>query len=52
MGKFSGTIKKDAMRNGENMKFTTFDRDNDIGDKGNCAVQYKSGWWHRECYNW
>ncbi|KAH8391161.1 hypothetical protein KR215_008178, partial [Drosophila sulfurigaster] len=49
LGKFSGNINEDAMRVGENMKFTTFDRDNDIGDNNNCAVQYKSGWWHSSC---
>ncbi|XP_062135331.1 ryncolin-1-like isoform X6 [Drosophila sulfurigaster albostrigata] len=52
LGKFSGTIKEDAMRNGENMKFTTFDRDNDIDDgNNNCAVTYESGWWYTKCYN-
>ncbi|XP_034104829.1 fibrinogen-like protein 1 [Drosophila albomicans] len=50
LGKFSGTIIEDAMRHSENWKFVTFDRDNDIGD-GNCAVIYKSGWWHKNCYN-
>ncbi|XP_062135338.1 fibrinogen-like protein 1 isoform X4 [Drosophila sulfurigaster albostrigata] len=51
LGKFDGTINGDAMRAGEKMKFTTFDRDNDISDKSNCAVKYKSGWWHGLCYN-
>ncbi|XP_062135335.1 ryncolin-1-like isoform X1 [Drosophila sulfurigaster albostrigata] len=50
LGKFSGTINEDAMRYHENMKFTTFDRDNDIGD-GNCAVLLNSGWWFTKCYN-
>ncbi|KAH8391331.1 hypothetical protein KR215_012286 [Drosophila sulfurigaster] len=52
MGKFSGTIKDDAMRNVENMKFTTIDRDNDIAGNNNCAVDYKSGWWYTDCYDW
>ncbi|XP_060653579.1 fibroleukin-like [Drosophila nasuta] len=50
LGKFSGTINEDAMRNGENMKFTTFDRDHNI-QNGNCALHYKSGWWYTYCYN-
>ncbi|KAH8390858.1 hypothetical protein KR215_000991, partial [Drosophila sulfurigaster] len=51
LGKFSGTIIEDAMISTENTKFTTFDRDNDIYD-GNCAVDYESGWWHTNCYDW
>ncbi|XP_051861588.1 techylectin-5B-like isoform X4 [Drosophila albomicans] len=49
LGKFKGNIK-DAMRVSENMKFTTFDRDNDPAD-GNCAVGYNSGWWYNKCYD-
>ncbi|KAH8390879.1 hypothetical protein KR215_001309, partial [Drosophila sulfurigaster] len=51
LGKFSGTIIEDAMISSENTKFTTFDRDNDIY-YGNCAVEYKSGWWYTNCYDW
>ncbi|XP_062135322.1 fibrinogen-like protein 1 isoform X1 [Drosophila sulfurigaster albostrigata] len=50
LGKFDGTINGDAMRVSENMKFSTFDRDNDIGF-GNCAVYWGSGWWYRICYD-
>ena len=32
-----------------NMKFTTFDRDNDHKNV-NCAVKYHTGWWYNECY--
>ncbi|XP_060667055.1 fibrinogen-like protein 1 [Drosophila nasuta] len=49
LGKFNGTIKNDSMRENENMKFTTFDHDNDKYDNGNCAVWYKSGWWYNYC---
>ncbi|XP_062131361.1 ficolin-2-like [Drosophila sulfurigaster albostrigata] len=48
LGNFKGTITWDAMREAENMQFTTFDRDNDIDD-GNCADAY-NGWWHSNCY--
>ncbi|XP_060654727.1 fibrinogen-like protein 1 [Drosophila nasuta] len=48
LGKFKGNIK-DAMTYSENMKFTTFDRDNDLDDD-NCAVLYKSGWWYNKCF--
>ncbi|XP_060653580.1 fibrinogen-like protein 1 [Drosophila nasuta] len=36
------------MRYSENMKFSTFDRDNDLYD-GNCALGIKSGWWYNAC---
>ncbi|XP_062135321.1 angiopoietin-related protein 7-like isoform X2 [Drosophila sulfurigaster albostrigata] len=48
LGKFSETIIIDSMRYSENMKFSTFDRDNDFGG-GNCADFYKSGWWYNAC---
>ncbi|XP_060662830.1 angiopoietin-related protein 7-like [Drosophila nasuta] len=49
LGKWNGT-SEDAMRIGENMKFSTFDRDNDFsGD--NCAVEFKSGWWYNSCHH-
>ncbi|XP_060657167.1 ficolin-1-like [Drosophila nasuta] len=50
LGSFNGTAEEDAMSNGENMKFSTFDRDHDIVDS-NCAVEYRSGWWYKDCYN-
>ncbi|XP_060660172.1 fibroleukin-like [Drosophila nasuta] len=49
LGKFNGTIIGDAMRYNENMKFTTFDHDNDKRDDGNCAVWTESGWWYDAC---
>ena len=33
------------------MKFTTPDNDNDKGSSSNCAVIFKSGWWHNNCYH-
>ncbi|KAH8392127.1 hypothetical protein KR215_001308 [Drosophila sulfurigaster] len=51
MGKFNGTIK-DGMRYNENMKFTTYDHDNDKHDDDNCTVYFKSGWWYKSCSYW
>ncbi|XP_062576804.1 fibrinogen-like protein 1, partial [Saccostrea cucullata] len=31
------------------MKFTTYDRDNDLWT-GNCAAYFKGGWWFNNCY--
>ncbi|XP_051858607.1 ficolin-2-like [Drosophila albomicans] len=36
LGKFNGTIA-DSVKYSENMKFSTFDHDNDKVDNGNCA---------------
>ncbi|XP_060658496.1 fibroleukin-like [Drosophila nasuta] len=48
LGKFKGNVY-DGMRYGDNMKFSTFDRDNDYGG-GNCAKEFSSGWWYNSCY--
>ncbi|KAH8371770.1 hypothetical protein KR093_008808, partial [Drosophila rubida] len=48
LGKMSGTVKMDALRYGVDMKFSTFDRDNDEFIN-NCAKIYSSGWWYTNC---
>ncbi|XP_062135332.1 fibrinogen-like protein 1 [Drosophila sulfurigaster albostrigata] len=49
LGTFSGAFILDGMRSSENIKFTTFDRNNDSA-RNNCAAQYESGWWYNNCY--
>ncbi len=38
MGKFKGG------------QFTTFDKDNDINESGNCANDQKGAWWYKNCF--
>jgi len=45
-----GTIR-DWFSHHNNMKFTTYDDDNDNLSGGNCAVSHKGGWWFNNCYN-
>ncbi|XP_017021033.1 ficolin-1-like [Drosophila kikkawai] len=47
IGNYSGTAG-DSLDHHKRMKFTTFDRDNDI-DSGNCAADANGGWWFKNC---
>lgn len=47
VGGYSGTAG-DQLEYHNNMKFTTYDSDNDIRD-GNCAYKF-NGWWHNACF--
>ena len=31
-------------------QFTTYDRDNDLLARNNCAVKYSGAWWHKSCH--
>ena len=39
----------DVMLYHNGMMFTTYDRDNDPSG-GNCAIDWKGGWWYKKCY--
>ncbi|XP_034476160.1 fibrinogen-like protein 1 [Drosophila innubila] len=47
LGEFSGDAG-DALKLSKNMKFTTFDRDNDKY-YANCAKERNGGWWYNQC---
>ena len=49
IGGFTG-VGTDLFTYHNNMKFTTFDNENDKWSSGNCAVQHKSGWWYNSCH--
>ncbi len=48
-GSYIGTIG-DAMLRSQNMKFSTYDNDNDVAS-WNCAYSWKGGWWHSQCFD-
>jgi len=33
------------------MKFSTRDQDNDASSSRTCAVEFKGGWWYKNCYD-
>ena len=45
----TGTTDRMAYHN--NQAFSTYDRDNDANSNGNCAADYKAGWWYRHCHH-
>ena len=52
VGRFTGE-GADRFKYHNGYKFSTPDNDNDNWQHGNknCAATYKSGWWHRDCYD-
>ena len=41
----------DSLSGYSGMAFTTKDRDNDINSAGNCATDFKGGWWYGACHS-
>lgn len=50
LGHFTGDAG-DSMQFHLNMKFSTFDQDNDESAM-NCAAEWMSGWWYHHCSHW
>ncbi len=48
VGGYSGTAG-DSLILHNGMKFSTYDRDNDVWGR-NCAAEFKGGWWHKSCF--
>ncbi|KAK3764820.1 hypothetical protein RRG08_002034, partial [Elysia crispata] len=54
VGDVSGSIDDGSGNAGlsysNGMYFSTFDRDNDLTKKTNCALNFKAGWWYKTSY--
>jgi hypothetical protein len=40
----------DGLLNHNRMKFTTYDRQNDMNGEENCAQLYRGAWWYKDCF--
>ncbi|XP_070837225.1 microfibril-associated glycoprotein 4-like [Chaetodon trifascialis] len=49
LGSFTGGTAGDSLTNQNDMKFTTFDKDQDQWEK-NCAQHYLGGFWYNTCH--
>ncbi|KAK5623212.1 hypothetical protein CRENBAI_017790 [Crenichthys baileyi] len=49
LGSFTGGTAGDSLSNQKDMKFTTFDKDQDQWDK-NCAQHFLGGFWYNACH--
>ncbi|KAM8718109.1 hypothetical protein ACLKA7_004766 [Drosophila subpalustris] len=49
LGKANGTAG-DSLDYHRGLKFSTFDKDNDKWEGGNCAIRYSGAWWYGSCY--
>ena len=47
---YNGTAGDALMIRQNGMKFTTYDRDQDIDGRVNCAVFYSGAWWYGACH--
>lgn len=50
VGNYSGN-STDAFTYHHGRPFTTYDRDNDLYNDGNCATYFSGGWWYDRCYD-
>ncbi len=50
LGKTTFRTIRDSFASHNNMKFTTYDEDNDLDPSLNCAKEFNSGWWFSGCY--
>ncbi|XP_060569565.1 ficolin-2-like [Ruditapes philippinarum] len=47
---YSGTAGDAFTLKGNGMKFSTYDKDNDVAHNEKCAVRYHGAWWYEKCH--
>ncbi|XP_052870738.1 fibrinogen-like protein A [Anopheles cruzii] len=50
LGGYNGTAG-DSLSYFKNMKFSTYDRDNNVNQTRNCSAYLEGGWWYKTCFN-
>lgn len=48
VSEYSGNIR-DMLSHHDGMKYTPYDRDNDLYVSGNCASYRSGAWWYKHC---
>ncbi|KAM9326569.1 ficolin-1-B-like [Gastrophryne carolinensis] len=51
LGNYTAGSAGDSLSLHNNMKFSTYDNDNDFSKRASCTEFYNAPWWHHACYD-